>query len=219
MDNITRITAISGWALPRQWFAGEIISAFPGSQVQIIYPETPESSKEAEILLSRYPAEIYIGYSLGSLWLLKYKHFLPDTCIKVLLAPIIAFLEIDGLGGTTSETQLKYLARGLKQGLNQRNPIKEFFLNCELPFAEELIEEIPDREILLRGLEFLKTCKAKGEDTEKFLSILGENDIFINGSLLRRHIPGLDIIPGAGHAPGKLLKHLAKRLNWKIHNQ
>lgn len=210
MDNT--ITAVSGWALPPKWFAEEVAGAFPGSRVQIIYPETPERPEEAEILLCRYPADLYIGYSLGSLWLLKYKHLLPDTCIKALLAPILSFLEKDGLGGTTAETQLKYLSRSLKQGSDQSIAIKNFFLYCDLPFSEKMIEEIPNRDILLRGLEFLLTCQAEGKDAKNFLSIVGENDIFIDGGVLREHIPDLDIIKGVGHAPGNLLRHLANRL-------
>ncbi|MBC8283239.1 MAG: hypothetical protein H8E32_05440 [Nitrospinae bacterium] len=218
MDNISTITAISGWALSRKWFTEEVASAFPGARVQIIYPETPERHEEAEILLCRYPADLYIGYSLGSLWLLKYGHLLPDTCIKALLAPILSFLEKDGLGGTTTETQLKYLSRSLKQGSDQCATVKSFFSLCDLPFSEKMIDDIPNRDILLRGLEFLKTCQATGKDAKNFLSILGENDIFINGGLLKSHIPNLDIIQGVGHAPGNLLKHLANRLNWKIRN-
>jgi hypothetical protein len=216
MDNT--ITAVSGWALPPKWFAQVVASAFPGSQVQIIYPETPEMPEEAKILLCKYPADLYIGYSLGSLWLLKYKHLLPDTCIKALLAPILSFLKKDGLGGTTSETQLKYLSRSLKQGSDQSAAIKNFFSYSDLPFPEKMVEEIPDREILLRGLEFLETYQAKGEDAKNFLSIVGENDIFINGDLLKTHIPNLDIIQGVGHAPERLLQHLANRVKWKLHN-
>ena len=211
MAEILTITAVSGWALPRQWFAEEVAAAFPGSQIEVIYPETPEKPEEAEILLRRYPADLYIGYSLGSLWLLKYKDLLPSSSIKALLAPILSFLVKDGMGGTTSETQLKYLARTLQQ--NPDKNLKDFFSYSDLPFPEKMIEDVPDREILLRGLEFLKTCRAKGEDAKIFLSIVGENDIFIDGDLLRRHIPNLDIIQGVGHAPGNLLKRLAGRLN------
>ena len=214
MDNISTITAISGWALPRKWFANEVATAFPGAKIQVIYPETPEKIEEAEIILRQYPADLYIGYSLGSLWLLKYSHLLPDTCIKVLLAPILSFLEKDGLGGTTSESQLKKLFRRLMQGTDQIVTVKNFFSYCDLPFSEKLFDDIPDREILLRGLEFLKSCQAKGEDAKRFLSILGENDIFVNAELLRAHIPHLDIIKGIGHAPESLLKHLSNRLNW-----
>ena len=100
------------------------------------------------------------------------------------------------------------------QGSNQSTIVKEFFSYCDLPISENLFDGIPDREILLRGLRFLKSCRVKGDDAKSFLSILGENDIFLNAELLRVHIPNLDIIKGIGHAPDILLKHLANRLNW-----
>ena len=218
MDKPLTITAISGWALPRKWFAGEVIHAFPGSRVEVIYPESPENPEEAEILLRRYPADLYIGYSLGSLWLLKNKHLLPNTAFKALLAPILSFLDKDGLGGTTSETQLKYLARILKQEPDKQTSLNKFFSYSDIPFPEKMINEIPDRDVLLKGLEFLQTSQAKGEDAKIFLSILGENDIFIDGKLLKMHIPHLEIVQGVGHAPAKLLQHLAGRLNHKRGN-
>ncbi|SVC07392.1 uncharacterized protein METZ01_LOCUS260246, partial [marine metagenome] len=190
-----------------------VASAFPGSQIEVIYPETPEKPEEAEILLRKYPADLYIGYSLGSLWLLKYKDLLPYSSIKALLAPILSFLVKDGMGGTTSETQLKYLSRILKQPSDKYASVKKFFAYSDLPFSATMIEDVPNREILLRGLEFLKTCRAKGDDAKTFLSIVGENDIFIDGDLLRKHIPNLDIVQKVGHAPGNLLKRLAERLN------
>ena len=214
MDNISTITAISGWALPRKWFANEVATAFSGAKIQVIYPETPEKIEEAEILLNQNPADLYIGYSLGSLWLLKYSHLLPETCTKVLLAPILSFLEKDGLGGTMSENQLKYLFKRLRKETDQNVTLKKFFSYCDLSVSENLFDDIPDREILLRGLEFLKSFQAKGEDAKRFLSILGENDIFVNAELLRVHIPDLYIIKGIGHAPENLLKHLSNRLNW-----
>jgi hypothetical protein len=145
---------------------------------------------------------------------MKYSHLLPDTCTKVLLAPILSFLEKDGLGGTTSQNQLKYLFKRLRKETDQNDTLKKFFSYGDLSISENLFDDIPDREILLRGLEFLKTCQAKGEDAKRFLSILGENDIFVNTELLKVHIPDLYIIKGIGHAPEKLLKHLSNRLNW-----
>ena len=212
------ITAVPGWAIPKTWFATEITTAFPGSQANIIYPQNPNNPEEAKILLRQYPADLYIGYSLGSLWLLKYQNLLPKTSEKALIAPILSFLEKDGLGGTTSETQLKYLARILQQNSDQQATLKSFFSYSDLPFPEKMIDEIPDRQVLIRGLEFLQNFQARGEDAKIFLSIVGENDIFINGYLLKKHIPHLDILQGVGHAPGELLKHLANQFNWKANS-
>ena len=77
--NIT-ITAISGWAIPETWFAKQLKSAFPNSKFKIVYPENPASREEAKKILRLFPSQLYIGYSLGSLWLLKYQNFLPKNC-------------------------------------------------------------------------------------------------------------------------------------------
>jgi hypothetical protein len=218
MAKTLTITAVSGWAIPKTWFATEITTAFPGSQANIIYPHNPDDPEEAKLMLNQYPADLYIGYSLGSLWLLKYQNLLPKTSEKALIAPILSFLEKDGLGGNTSETQLKYLARILKQSPDKQATLKSFFSYSDLPFPENFIDEIPDREVLIRGLEFLQNFQAKGDDAKIFLSIVGENDSFINGDLLKKHITHLDIIQGVSHAPGDLLKHLANQLNWKANS-
>lgn len=218
MGKPLNITAVSGWAIPGKWFAEEVASAFPDSNIKVIYPEAPEDPEEAESLLQTNPAELYIGYSLGSLWLLRNKKFLPTNSIKALLAPILSFLEKDGLGGTTSETQLKYLSRIIKQNSDKSSSLENFFTYSNLPFPENMIDQIPDRKVLLKGLNFLRACRAKGEDAKNFLSIVGENDIFINGQILRQYIPKLDIIQGVGHAPGNLLRHLALRLKTEPNN-
>ncbi len=108
--NIT-ITAISGWAIPENWFAEQLKFAFPNSQLKIIYPENPSSKEEARNILKLFPSQLYIGYSLGSLWLLKYQSFLPQNCQKAIISPILAFLDKGNLGGKTSESQLKYLIK------------------------------------------------------------------------------------------------------------
>ncbi len=213
MDKKLTITAVSGWAISKEWFAAEVANAFPDSRVEVIYPMTPDKQEEAEMLLQRYPADLYIGYSLGSLWLLKYKHFLPKNTKKALLAPILSFLKSDSLGGTTSQTQLKYLSRVLQKNLDKQTTLKSFYSYSNLPFHENIINDLPDTDTLIRGLDFLNTFRVKGEDAKLFLSIVGENDIFINTDLLKQHIPHLDIIQGVGHAPGNLLKRLAGQLN------
>ena len=218
MEKRLTITAISGWAIPETWFEEQINNEFINSDIRVVYPENPENKEEARSILNRYPSELYIGYSLGSLWLLKYQEFLPQNCHKAILAPILGFLDSSQLGGKTSETQLKYLARILKQSPDKQATLKSFFSYSDLPFPENFIDEIPDREVLIRGLEFLQNFQAKGDDAKIFLSIVGENDSFINGDLLKKHITHLDIIQGVSHAPGDLLKHLANQLNWKANS-
>lgn len=212
MQQKLTITAISGWAIPNNWYEKELQKAFPNSKIHVVYPENPEDEEEANFLLNKYPSKLFIGYSLGSLWLLKYQKYLPQNCHKAILAPILSFLDKNNLGGKTSETQLKYLIKILSRNQNQRDILKDFFYHANLPYPETKIDAIPDRKTLIKGLEFLINNVASGSDTKEFFSIIGNNDIFINAEILKKHIPHLIILKGVGHAPAELLMHLAKTI-------
>jgi len=212
MEKELTITAISGWAIPETWFSEQIENAFPNARIHTVYPKNPEDEGEAREILSGLVSQLYIGYSLGSLWLLKYQRFLPRNSQKAVLAPILAFLNKANLGGKTSESQLKYLIKILTRSSNQTEILRDFFFHANLPYPETQIEEIHDRNTLIKGLEFLKNSSVTGKETNDFLSIIGENDTFIDAETLKGHIPHLKIIEDVGHAPTPLLKQLAKTL-------
>ena len=149
--NIT-ITAISGWAIPETWFAEQLKFAFPNSKLKIIYPENPASREEAKNILRLFPSQLYIGYSLGSLWLLKYQNFLPKNCKKAIIAPILAFLDKGNLGGKTSESQLKYIIKLLTRCSNYEEVLRKFYFDAKLPYPDEHSHEIRDSKILIKGL-------------------------------------------------------------------
>ena len=86
-----KITAVSGWAIPTEWFSEQIQKYFVDSEVNVIYPSDPFDSEEARIKLNEKPADLYLGYSLGSLWMFRHRHLFPKTSIKAVLAPILAF--------------------------------------------------------------------------------------------------------------------------------
>ena len=212
MEEKLTITAISGWAIPKSWFAEQIKDAFPNSNVNVVYPENPDNEQEAQNILSRFPAQLYLGYSLGSLWLLKYQDGLPLNCHKAILAPILSFLNTEPFGGKTSKAQLKYLIKILSNDSSKTNVLRDFFINADLPYPESQIEEIPERNTLIKGLKFLENNTVTGKETNDFLSIIGENDTFLDAGVLRHHIPHLEIVKNAGHSPTRLLKQLAKRI-------
>ena len=212
MEKVLTITAISGWAVPETWFGEQVKNAFPSSHLRIVYPENPEDEEEAKFLLKQHESKLYIGYSLGSLWLLKYQNYLPENCKKAIIAPILAFLNNNDLGGKTSESQLKYLIKILTRSTKKTDVLRDFFFHANLPYPETQIHEIRDRKTLLKGLEFLKNFSVTGKETNDFLSIIGENDTFIDAGALKKHIAHLKIIKGAGHSPTPLLNLLAKFL-------
>jgi len=210
--NRLRITAINGWALPSTWFRDQVLLAFPEAEVTVLAPENPEDSKEPQELLSDASADLYIGYSLGSLWLLKNRDHLPHPCAKALIAPILAFTSEMNLGGKTSATQIQYLIRILSRHPDNDAPLTEFFSNANLPIPDASLHDLPSRDSLIRGLKFLLNTQVKHEAACGFSVIIGENDVLLDAAVLQKHIPHLKIIAETGHNPTPLLKQLATLL-------
>ena len=207
-----KITAVSGWAIPTEWFSEQIQKYFVDSEVNVIYPSDPFDSEEARIKLNEKPADLYLGYSLGSLWMFRHRHLFPKTSIKAVLAPILAFTKEHDMGGKTTSTQLNYLIKILQRNDNE-NPLVDFYANCNIPFPRILLKTLPSRSILIKGLEFLQSVIASKNSVFDFKVIVGENDIFLDAIKLKNLIPQTQIVTGAGHAPDQLLSKLARTLN------
>lgn len=206
-----RITAVCGWAISPSGFRKQLGQLFPGDKIRVIYPERPEDEGEAKELLAEFSSDLYIGYSLGSLWLLRYQDFIPENAEKVLLAPILGFTREKELGGKISQVQLRYLIRKLYRAVDRESVVSEFydFGEIEMPLPSE--DELPDKEVLIRGLKFLKTASAPG--VKGWTALLGERDPFLDGTQLQVHIPDLKIIPNAGHSLHFLLIQFLEHRN------
>lgn len=206
------ITGVCGWGLPPQWFEEQIQQVFPGIPVKGLYPLHPEDSQEAKNLLQNMSSDLIIGYSLGSLWLAKYQNFLPDECQKVLLAPILAFTKEANKGGITNKTQLKYLVRVLRQNSQDSSTLIDFFKDCLIDIPEDHIKNIPCRDALVRGLDFLTRESIDPECLAGFHSLIGECDHLLDSFRLKQLIPNLRVIKNAGHGPGPLLQDLQTQI-------
>ena len=203
-----RITAVSGWAIPTDWFSEQIQKYFINSEVNVIYPSNPFDSEEARRQLHEKPADLYLGYSLGSLWMFQYRDFFPKSSVKAVLAPILAFTKEHNMGGKTTATQLNYLIKLLKQSESEA-PLVDFYANCDIPFPRILLKTLPNRSILIKGLEFLQSVIATKNSVLDFKVIVGDNDVFLDAMKLKKLIPQAEIVLGAGHSPDRLLKKLA----------
>jgi len=211
---IKNITAICGWALPPNWFGEQIQLVFPNSRVKTLYPANPFCSESAKKALNDNPADLYIGYSLGSLWLFMHRQYLPSSALKAALAPILSFTHEGERGGKTPKTKLKYFLRLLERGLETgQAALKDFYTVCSAPFPDDRLNEVPQRSALIKGLEFLESALAPPASTKDFITVSGEKDIFLDSEILRRYIPGLLVEKAVGHSPGPLLKRLAIELN------
>ncbi|QPJ65891.1 MAG: hypothetical protein G3M78_11000 [Candidatus Nitrohelix vancouverensis] len=214
MESLKNIIAVCGWALPPEWFREQVQLAFPESDVTLIYPNDPFNADEAQQRLKNQPTDMYLGYSLGSLWLLRHRIFLSADAHKIALAPILAFPKEHYMGGKTDESKLKYFLNLLKRrSSNGESALKDFYKACEAPFPENRIEEIPEPDCLIKGLEFLKSIKVEPEAAQDFIAILGANDSFLDSDILRNLIPHLHVVDDAAHGPAPLLKALVRLLD------
>jgi len=211
MEKPLTITAVCGWAMPPGWFASLVENHFAGAVVRAVYPLRPGDADEAAALLNP-PSNLYIGHSLGSLWLLYHRQFLPPKARKALLAPILAFTREDKMGGKTPARQLKYFLKKMAGNHQDNSPLYDFYSRCGLSLREDFLRQLPARSALIEGLEFLGHCKSSGQAAKDFLPLLGDADPFLDGLELQRHIPHLEIVAGAGHSPHNLLRRLAERL-------
>jgi len=213
MEKPLTITAISGWALPPEWFHDQIEKSFPNTRINVLIPSQPGDPQEAKRLLKSTKADLYIGYSLGSLWLMTYQEMLPQASVKAVLVPILAFSRERNRGGKTPETKLKYLIKKLKRNPQDFSPLREFYFSAGIQFSEAWLKNVPDHNVLLNGLEFLQSAPVPQIDAQKFVALVGDGDGFLDADELKRYLPQLKIVRGTGHAPGPLLNRLAKILD------
>jgi len=213
MEKPLTIFAVSGWALPPEWFHGQVEQYFPEAKINVLYPSNPEDPEEAERLLKSANADLYIGYSMGSLWLLTYQEMLPPASVKVVLAPVLAFTSERNRGGKTQEAKLKYLIRSLKRNPKDPSPLQEFFSIAGIQISDSWLNKVPETDVLLKGLEFLQTAPVPGIADSQLVALVGDEDRLLDGDKLKEHFPQLKIISSAGHAPGPLLRRLAEILN------
>ncbi len=212
MEAGTKITAVCGWAISPEWFGAKVAEFFPSARIRAIYPLRPADKEEAESLLADAPADLYIGYSLGSLWLLHHRECLPPGARKALLAPILAFPSERKSGGKTSTVQLKYLMRELKRSPGDSLILKDFYVRCGLSIDDPSVPGLPDHQTLIRGLEFLSQTEEPGSSADGFIAVLGGNDNLLDFGEMKRHLSHLEIAPLAGHAPEPLLARLVELL-------
>ena len=213
MEKPLTITAVSGWALPSGWFHSRIEKYFPDAKIKVLYPSDPSDSQEAELLLKSAQADLYLGYSLGSLWLMTHKKLLPQTSTKVFLSPVLGFTRERGRGGKTPETKLKYLIRQLKRCPQDPSSLRGFYSDAGIQISNEWLLRVPENEALLKGLEFLQKAPVPETDKLDGIALVGKEDKFLDGDQLKEYLPQLEIISSVGHSPELLLNRLAELLN------
>lgn len=213
MEKKKKITAICGWALSEEWFRQLIKSYFPQAEVHAYYPKNPESEKEAEEVFDLH-SDWFIGYSLGSLWLLAHKNKIPQHAKIILMAPILAFPAEKNMGGKTPLAKLKYQKKALNSSDDYLTSLKAFFDLSGIRQPESILYPSYSREVLIRGLDFLESVCVSPDAAEGCAAIIGLRDSLLDGHQLKELIPQLTLVEECDHSPNKLLSHLAQQKVW-----
>ncbi len=199
-----RCAWISGWGLPAAYLEGHARTLWPEATHAVF---TPTPSGLAAFAASPAP-DLLIGYSLGTLLILRQQVALPPACPVALLAPILDLKTEAALGGRVSTTKIKYLLRWLR-----RDPLAalaDFYAQAGL--ALEPPGALPyELDGLAWGLEALLGPPASpvaAPVTARWIA--GDADPLVDTAALRRIVPGLDIVIRAGHDPARLIQALSR---------
>ncbi|MGE9295235.1 MAG: alpha/beta fold hydrolase, partial [Puniceicoccales bacterium] len=143
-----------------------------------------------------------LGYSLGSLLILRERETLP-TIPTTLFAPILDFKAESGQGGRIEARRLPILLRWLKR--DPMAALVDFYQQAGLRprlQAAELPYNLAD---LQWGIEQLRDLNSTPPDSE-VTAFIGTEDRLIDAQRLQACWPGVQVVPGVGHDLEALLE-------------
>lgn len=204
---------LGGWGVAPEVIRTKLAPAFPASEITVL----PPTRGNLDALLAS-PAEVAIGgWSLGARLILEAlvagNPGVAGRSPITLVAPFLAFPSEAGQGGRASATQVKFLRRRLAK--EPGAALADFYQRAgiALPEPTELPYPLAD---LLAGLDLLADATplpipAAGELTlpPGVVSLAGARDPLTDNTRLAELLPGLRVLPKAGHDLGDFVGELA----------
>ena len=204
MNERRKIAWILGWAIPITSFEGLVRHVFPNDD-HLFFEARPDV---ASAITLAAPFDYSVGYSLGSLLLLKSNLPLGLTGKKVLLSPILGFSREMNLGGKISDAHLRYTQRLLD--LDPVRTVNAFYETSglvSLPRRQEPYTQ-DSLELLKFGLNFLGKERHDEKINKDILCLCGALDTLLDAETLKTSIPELRVIDQATHDPLLLIQAL-----------
>lgn len=206
-----RIAWVLGWAISPRAFAERVEATLP-NEAHVYFPPTAATVDE---LTAAGPFDQIVGYSLGSLILLRSAERVSQLGPVSLLAPILAFPSEEALGGRISRTQLRYLIRWLARDpaaalgdFYQRAGLSGGALSSRAFNPPALNEFSPDD--LRWGLDQLVTARVEPPLPMKWRGWCGVNDALLDAARLHDLDRNIAIVANATHHPGALVETWAQ---------
>lgn len=196
---------LGGWAVPEDWFAGLVRAAWPDAEHRCIAP----SSNAWQRLEAGGPYDLVVGYSLGSLLLLREPARAERLGRVALLAPIFAFPRESEAGGRVGLTQLRYLRRWLRQEPDAART--DFYRRAGIDVPADAAGCFCGDE-LQWGLDRLERDEVVPKLPAGWRAWCGNEDPLLDGARLAALEPAITVVAGATHHPAALLRALAEEL-------
>ena len=193
-----RLGWIPGWAVPLGAFGDLVRTLAPGAEHILVSP----TARAVEDLLEQGPFDRLIGYSLGSLLLLRSQGGF--GCGADLLAPIFAFPLEEGLGGRKRRASVRSLARRLRG--DPGAALDRFRIQAGLSGLDGDPGSVADLEW---GLMELEKGRVEPPLPPGWRAWVGSEDPFLDAALLAARSPAIRTVKGAGHGPEPLVREWA----------
>ncbi|HXA79673.1 MAG TPA: methyltransferase [Opitutaceae bacterium] len=197
-----KIGWLLGWAVPATWFAPLVRQALPEAEHVFVAAE-PDSLAQLE---KAGPFDWVVGYSLGSLLLLREAARANRLGRVTLLAPIFAFPREAELGGRVAQTQVRQLSRWLRR--DAPAALADFYARAGLDVPPEPAPAVAT-DILLWGLERLENDRAEPPLPAGWRAWCGASDALLDATRLCEIAPSVQIVAEATHHPAALLRAFA----------
>ncbi|HXB01514.1 MAG TPA: methyltransferase domain-containing protein [Opitutaceae bacterium] len=200
-----KIGWLMGWAVSEAWFAPLARQALPEAEHVFVAVE-PDALAQLE---KAGPFDWVVGYSLGSLLLLREAARVDRIGRVALLAPIFAFLREAELGGRVAQTQVRQLSRWLRR--DEHAALADFYARAGLDVPQEHMPSAAT-DILLWGLERLENDRAEPPLPAGWRAWCGANDALLDAARLGELASSVQIVAGATHHPAALLRAFAEEV-------
>jgi malonyl-CoA O-methyltransferase len=197
-----KIGWLMGWAVPETWFAPLVRQVLPEAEHVFVAAE-PDALAQLE---KAGPFDWVVGYSLGSMLLLREAARTERLGRVALLAPIFAFPREAELGGRVAQTQVRQLSRWLRR--DAPAALADFYARAGLDVPPEPAPAAAT-DILLWGLERLENDRTEPPVPEGWRAWCGTNDALLDAARLGELAPSVQIVAGATHHPAALLRAFA----------
>lgn len=204
---------LGGWGVEPEVILAKLAPAFPTSEIIVL---TPTRANLDAALAS--PAEVALGgWSLGARLILEaVMAETPGATGRspiTLVAPFLAFPSEAGQGGRASATQVKFLRRRLAK--EPGAALADFYQRAGLDLPEPAGRPYPPDD-LLEGLDTLADMAPLPVPADSTFrpapgTVLlgGARDPLVDNTRLAELLPGLRILPDAGHDLADFVEEIA----------